>query len=138
MNTLPGLAEWLANGEKGASSLTMAMYLGFGVMKDDACHPLDPADFDRCLRLLAAVPALREGLTRMADVSPEWAALVARWDEVERSHLGEVGLGWSKARSAPRTYELMKAIERAAGSSPASQADDAGAFRGSPASRADG
>lgn len=40
----------------------------------------------------------------------QWAALIARWDEVEASHLEEVGLGWTKAWLAPKTYALMQEI----------------------------
>jgi hypothetical protein len=51
----------------------------------------------------------------MAHLSAEWAALVERWADIERSHLEEVGVGWTKAQSAPRTYELMRGIlDRAA------------------------
>jgi hypothetical protein len=75
-----------------------------------ASHPHDPDDLDHCLRLLSEVPELRERLPKMASVSPEWAALIARWEEVERSHLEEVGLGWTKAKSAPKTYDLMREV----------------------------
>lgn len=102
--------DWLANGETGISSKTMAFWLAFDVKMSDASHPLDPTDFDRCLRLLDAVPEMRPHLPRMAKVSPQWARLVKHWDEVERCHLKEVGLGWTKARSAPETYYLMQRV----------------------------
>ena len=104
------VAGWLANGEHGVSSNTMAMYLAFDIIPKDNSHPHDPADFDRCLRLLAAAPVLRAELPRMERVSRVWRALVERWDELETLHLSEVGLGWTKARSAPKTYELMQQI----------------------------
>lgn len=103
------IIEWLARGRTGTSSETMAFWLGFGVRRSGASHPHDPDDLDCCLHLLAAAPTLRERLPRMADISPQWAALVDAWDEIERSHLDEVGLGWTKARSAPKTYALMRA-----------------------------
>ncbi len=109
-DTREHVARWFAHGEVGASSKTMALYLAFSERYKRAMAPADPADFDRCLRLLAAAPGLRKQLPRMAEVSDEWAALVARWDDIERSHLNEVGLGWTKARSAPRTYKLMRDI----------------------------
>jgi hypothetical protein len=43
----------------------------------------------------------------MRGLSPYWAALVDRWSEIEASHLAEVGLRWTKARSAPKTFKLM-------------------------------
>jgi hypothetical protein len=103
--------HWLAHGERGTSSNTMFSVLtGVDACRDHRDHPHDPADFDRCLRLLAAVPRLRLLLPKMAEEGPVWAALVARWDEIERCHLDEVGLGWTKARSAPRTYALMREV----------------------------
>ena len=106
--------EWLALGEVGLSSRCLALWLGFGqlVLPHECFEPADPGDLDRCLRLLAWAPGLRPMLPRMAEVSPAWAALVARWDEVEASHLAEVGLGWSKGRSAPKTLKLMESIRR--------------------------
>jgi hypothetical protein len=101
--------KWLASGRRGISSNTM-----FGAMTGinaldgyPASYPCDPDDFDRCLALLDQCPELRPSLSNMADVSPQWAALVERWDEIEAMHLDEVGLGWSKGRNAPRTYALM-------------------------------
>lgn len=102
--------EWLANGETGLSSETMAFWLGFGIKKKDSGHPHDPDDFDRCLRLLKKVPSFRLQLHRMAKLSKAWRKLVARWDEIERQHIEEVGLGWTKGRSAPLTYTLMKTV----------------------------
>lgn len=102
--------EWLANGSTGASSKTMCFWLAFGVRTEYPNYPHDPADLDRCLRFLAAVPESRPHLPKMAELSTAWASLAARWDDVERSHLDEVGLGWSKARNAPKTYALMRSI----------------------------
>lgn len=104
--------EWLANGEIGRSSATMAFWIAFDIKCRDQGYPLDPADFDRCLRLLEAVPEMRPHLHRMSQVSKPWAVLAARWDEIEACHLEEVGLGWSKAHSAPMTYKLMDSILR--------------------------
>ena len=102
--------EWLANGRTGASSKTLCFWLAFEVRREHPDHPHDPADLDRCLRFLTVVPEARPHLPKIAELSPEWAALVARWDDIERSHLDEVGLGWSKANRAPKTYALMRSI----------------------------
>jgi hypothetical protein len=110
--TPPGLVEWLAGGARGVSSNTIVQHLtGWPALRD--CRPdvpHDPADLDRCLQLLRDVPALRPLMPKMATQSKMWAAMVARWDEVESSHLSEVGLGWTKAREAPKTYALMRSI----------------------------
>jgi hypothetical protein len=104
--------SWLITGRRGGSSDTMFSRLtGVDVLRGHSGnHPIDPDDLDRCLSLLYVVPELRPLLRNMSDVSPQWAALVDRWDEVESSHLNEAGLGWTKARSAPRTYALMQDI----------------------------
>lgn len=105
--------DWLANGEIGVSSRCMAMWLAFGERMAGPFgpgHPHDPDDMDRCLKLLHRAPGLRSRLSSMADLSPGWAALVARWDEIEALQLEEIGLDWTKARSAPRTYALMREV----------------------------
>ena len=102
--------RWMAAGATGTSSMTLALWLGFGEQYQYRSAPRDPADFDRCLRLLDIAPGLRPLLPRMAEVSGDWAALIDRWDEVEASHLAEVGLGWTKAHAAPKTYALMQSI----------------------------
>lgn len=102
--------EWLANGETGVSSETMAFWLAFEIRKGDGSYPHDPADLDRCLLLLDRVPEMRAHFHRMAEINPVWAALVENWERIEASHTAEVGLGWTKAGSAPKTYALMCSI----------------------------
>jgi len=109
--TTTQVIRWLAFGRVGMSSKCMAMWLAFGESAEPYA-PADPDDLDRCLKLLDEAPGLRPLIPKMAEVSEEWAALVSRWDEVEASHLAEVGLGWTKARSAPKTYDLMASILR--------------------------
>ncbi|MDD2609407.1 MAG: hypothetical protein PHX60_06870 [Giesbergeria sp.] len=108
--TQEAVIAWLANGETGLSSETMAFWLAFGVRKNDESYPHDPDDMDRCLKLLHHAPGLRERLPKMAEMSKIWAALVARWDEIEALQMYEIGLGWTKAQSAPKTYALMREV----------------------------
>lgn len=110
--TQEAVVDWLANGQVGVSSRCMAMWLGFGKRTQDEFggYPHDPDDLDRCLKLLHRAPGLRERLPNMAELNKTWSALVARWDEIEASHLNEVGLGWTKARRAPKTYALMQEV----------------------------
>jgi len=102
------ILEWFATGRVGASSKAMAC--AAADLPNDKSHPHDPDDLNRCLLLLEAVPEIRNCMSKIAGISDTWAKLVARWDEAEQSFLDEVGLNWTKARSAPKTYQLMKDI----------------------------
>lgn len=102
------ILDWFATGRVGASSKAMACAVAD--LPHDKSHPYDPDDLNRCLLLLEAVPEIRNQMDKVASISGTWGKLVARWDEVEQCFLDEVGLNWCKARSAPKTYELMKQI----------------------------
>lgn len=106
------ILNWLANGETGLSSETLAFWAGFGIRKAGVSHPHDPADFNRCLKLLKVAPALRKQLPKMSALSPEWARLVARWSDIEAMLIEEVGVDWKKGGRVPatNTYALMKEI----------------------------
>ncbi|HDL1739521.1 TPA: hypothetical protein PWX06_002329, partial [Mannheimia haemolytica] len=49
------IAWWLANGETGVSSKTMAFYLGYGIRPKIEGYPHDVSDFRRCFLLLETV-----------------------------------------------------------------------------------
>lgn len=107
-NVMSKVIRWIALGRTGISSETIAVYLTTGTHhKYGHNHPHDPADLNRCLLLLDAVPELRQDLYKMADVSDIWAKLIKRWDEVEKCFIDEVGLDWSKGGEANKTYDLM-------------------------------
>lgn len=101
--------EWLANGETGVSSETMAM-AACGIKRGWSSHPYDPADFNRCLMLIKAVPEIKYHMDKIAKISATWGKLVDHWDEVEECFINEVGLDWCNGRRAPKTYNLMKQI----------------------------
>lgn len=103
VETYRRVIRWIAVGEVGASSTVMAAYLTTRT-PGDRSHPHDPSDLRRCLLLLDAVPELRTELRHMADVSPQWATLIAIWDQLEDTFRAETAAG----RYAPRTYELMR------------------------------
>jgi hypothetical protein len=102
------ILNWVGTGRVGASSRAMAL-ASIGI-KNDGSHPLDPDDLNRCLLLLKEVPEIRLHMDKVAAINETWAKLVERWSEVEQCFLDEVGLNWSKGKSAMRTYELMKDI----------------------------
>ena len=100
--------KWFGSGQVGSSSKAMALAVTDAPSGND--HPWDPDDFNRCLLFLEAVPEARNHMDKVAALSPTWARLVARWDEIEASFIAEVGRDWCKAKRAPKTYALMKSI----------------------------
>ena len=109
------ILQWLAGGRRGRSSEAMALValdvkIAPGTEADRTAHPYDPDDFNRCLILLKQAPEVRESFPQIATLSREWKALIARWDEIEKLFLEEAGYDWSRAKTAPRTYALMREI----------------------------
>jgi hypothetical protein len=100
--------KWIATGRVGMSSKAMAM-AACG-MPSDGSYPHDPDDLNRCLLMLKAVPEVREHFDKIAELGVVWGRLIARWDEIEACFLDEVGLNWTKAKDAPKTYALMKEV----------------------------
>lgn len=108
------IINWFATGRTGLSSKCLAVTLvnrdsAKSVAKD---YPRDPADFERCLLLLNAVPELRDRLSIMKSVSKEWSALIDQWEKVEATFKQETGFPSLRWISAPQTYELMRKIYR--------------------------
>lgn len=106
--------NWLATGRTGLSSKCLAVTLinldsNKSIAND---YPRDPADFERCLNLLNAVPELRERLPLMKSVSKEWNALIGQWSKVEATFKQETGFPSQRWINAPQTYELMQSIYR--------------------------
>lgn len=102
---------WLHSHDTGLSSEAIFHYMTLGVRGGSAPH--DPADLGRCLRLLAAFPEWKDRMPEMVKVSPEWAAMVPHWQEIEALFLeeagGELPSQWARW-SAPRTYARMVEI----------------------------
>lgn len=107
--TLVDIMMWLGKGRRGASSEAMALAIA-ETETDKKDHPYDPDDFNRCLLFLDSVPAARDNLHKVARISKYWEALIERWSEIENCFLDEVGLDWSKAKHAPKTYALMREV----------------------------
>lgn len=106
--------DWLLNSrDTGQSSEAIVRHmLGFG---GRAHYPLDPSDLGRCLRLLRLIPEWKPRMHEMAAHGAIWAALSARWAELEDSMEREVGIDWDKGVSvAPRTYALLQRIREEA------------------------
>jgi hypothetical protein len=109
------LVQWLANGERGASSNAIVQHLtGIRTSHYEPCAPQDPADLRRCRLLLARVPSLAWRIGEMASCSPEWARLVLHWQEL-CALMDDESPGWSEGVGrAPKTYALMRKLLSAA------------------------
>ena len=112
------ILDWLANGETGISSKTIA-YKMAGIKLDRMwlSHPSDPGDFKRCLKLVNLIPDIRPRLGEMRSVSKEWDALIEHWKEVEDCFMDEVAEWLTdefSQKRATKTYDLMKKIYTAA------------------------
>lgn len=107
------LASWFSSNDTGISSKAIAAHMTGGDVGEGwgGGWPHDPADLGRCLRLLELFPEWKPRIGEMAEHGPGWAGLVARWDEIVQSMADEVGIDWSKGKSAPLTYDLMQASE---------------------------
>ena len=108
------IVSWLANGETGDSSESIAFtMLGITAKRWGMGTPSDPADLKRCLKLLREVPEIRPRMGEMKAASPHWAALIDRWDELEACFMSEVA-EWLENdysdKRAPKTWALMESI----------------------------
>lgn len=111
MTTLARLATWIAGHDTGISSIIIAAQMCGANMAeiDSKSTPSDPSDLGRCLRLLDVFPEWEPRMGEMAQVSQEWADILPYWDAAAAMMAEEVGIDWSSGRSAPKTYEFMKA-----------------------------
>jgi hypothetical protein len=85
-----GSADWLGAGELGQSSMAMFQHLtGYqfphGELTEPTAHPRDADDMRRCVLLVKAVPALRDQLYRLGELSPTWRAIEQQWRELEEA-----------------------------------------------------
>lgn len=105
------IIEWMASRHTGTSSKAMA-FCALGVTNKSPfgnSTPADPSDFNRCLGLLDAAPAVRDSFPQIACMSPKWHRLIDRWDEVESLLRSEMMSGRGDG-TAPLTYALLNEI----------------------------
>ena len=78
-----GLAAWLQSDDVGSSSKFLALKLarkeGTFVNYE---HPHDISDFQRCRKMLDAVPELKDKLHLIAKESKVWSGLVDDWEVI--------------------------------------------------------
>lgn len=108
MSELVSTYKWMSGHDTGASSISIAMHMTSGWCRGD--YPHDPEDLGRCLRLLKKFPAWNARIREMAAYGPEWKALSEAWERLSSSMEEEVGIHWSKGKSAPSTCDLMQQV----------------------------
>jgi hypothetical protein len=105
------VSRWMAGGDTVISSVCIAQTaLGNYDVLRHAWPPADPSDLGRCLRLLKLIPELRDAAFPRLRYDPQWAKLIAKWDELAAMMEEEVGIDWSKGGSAPKTYKFMQEL----------------------------
>lgn len=110
---------WSASEDACSSGLAIGNWLLHNQKPSIDCRaPYDSLEFARCLRLLRLISEFRKDLDRMADVSPQWAALVAQWGNLEMSYLREAGeLGrmriLQRDHAETTTERILETLERA-------------------------
>lgn len=102
--------QWQTTGNVGVSSATMAS-IALGLDKPfygrnfDAPH--DPSDMLRCMKLLEAIPEIRDHFPAIAKRVPTFKGIIKQWDElVEVMNRECVGDRWR----APDAYNLIKKL----------------------------
>ena len=109
---LPEEVEWLAYGERGASSNTLFKYAtgvnACGDYRDS--YPHNPDDLRRCRLLLEKSPRLRDTMHQVANAGPQWMMLLAHWDAVCGTMDAECPKWREGKGGAPATYKLMKQL----------------------------
>lgn len=96
--SLARIGTWLTRCDTGISSKTIVAIAMGATRPNDADWdaPYDVSDFGRCVRLLHAVPELREHLPAVARRMRVWRGLVKHWDELERIYHRDFKTGESK------------------------------------------
>lgn len=102
------VAKWARNGEFGNSSKAIWGRLS-GRGATSAAHPHDLGDLRRCALLLERVPEWKARMHEMAAVSPVWARLGARWDELHAILVDEMGPNLD-SWPAPKAAGLLKEL----------------------------
>ena len=102
--------QWQATGDVGVSSATMAS-IALGLDKpiygSQFGAPHDPSDMLRCMKLLEAIPEIRDHFPAIAKRVPTFKGVIEQWDElVEVMNRECVGDNWR----APDAYNLIKKL----------------------------
>lgn len=74
-----GLTDWLGSDDVGMSSKFMASVLT-GQFKAEFAIPYDPDDLGRCIRMIQAIPELKDSIHLMSSHGTMWTAVANNWE----------------------------------------------------------
>ena len=77
------LHEWADGPDSGTSGRMIARGCGGIKLRGYDNPPWDRWDFGRCVRLVRAFPALRDGFDKPRGASSDWAWYIDNWDRLE-------------------------------------------------------
>jgi len=101
--------QWQVSGRVGVSSATMAsiaLRLKRPFYGSYFSPPWDPADLTRCMKLVEAIPEIRDHFPVIAEICPKFSPILAHWDEL----IAMVKREWAEGDRAPETYARMKQL----------------------------
>lgn len=104
------MKDWLRNGERGISSETIfEVMTGIPLASETWGYstPRDPSDFNRCHKLLKAVPEFRDRIKEVGEKFPHWKPIVENWDELEALFSEELK---RKDGMAPKLYKRINEL----------------------------
>ena len=102
--------NWQSTGNVGISSATMAS-IALGLKKNfyhqTFRHPSDPADLNRCMRLVKDIPEIRDHFGAISEKVPAFKPILDNWDELTKLLRTELK---RPDKRAPETYSRMKEL----------------------------
>lgn len=94
-STIEKIKYWQANGEVGCSSETMALTAKFALEgrenQGQNYYPYDADDLKRCIKLVEAVPEIKDHFPVIAKLSRQWRNVVENWESLVQSAYNEFG-----------------------------------------------
>jgi len=70
------ISEWLLTGQVGESSKAMASAASGIACNSRNYYPRDPADFNRCLLLLEAIPEIKNFFSEISQYNKYWSRII--------------------------------------------------------------
>jgi len=110
MKITDNINNWLAHGDRGASSETIVSFLtGVNIAKNP-WHPCDTSDFYRCYKLVEACPEIKADLNCLKGLSPVWQKVIENWDTLVVMLLDAAEQEKKTGNNDGKMYKFMKSL----------------------------